>query len=345
MLADPDKFMVRGNDPDGFINLSVGEPLFLRRHLQFPTTFEPVRQSSYPPYKGAGRLLEELKRLHPGKHVVVTNGAKGALMSAFYAYRKLLGKMAVYHEAPLWPSYPTLAGLSGLSFQSNPWTLGDTTFNRRYISAKTVLNNPDGRTTDKVELGHYDILDCAYCHPVYGWDGELPPHTVSVWSAAKLFGYSGDRVGWLVTEVPELADLAADYVEKTTSGVSTRSQEVVADVLAYIRMHVCEVARMYEDARTDLLYNCMQFVRTFGPAVRNAWGDTTYTGMFGWVEPRCKDFDAVLKEAKVLAVPGTACGDMMGPVRWRLSLGQEPAVVRMALESIGDVMRSQNGPP
>ena len=337
-MTDPDSYLVRGAVPDDTYNLALGEPRFLHKHLLFPVEPEVLVQSDYPPHKGSGRLLEELGWLYPGKHVVVANGAKQALLAAFYAYKEMgrAGvKWSVYHEAPHWPSYPTLAELSGVVFQSTPRLLIG---QYEAITVKTLINNPDGRIIEPNDIGNYDVLDCAYGHPVYGWNGLLPDHEVSVWSAAKLFGMSGDRIGWLVTGNKEIAELAASYIEKTTSGVNTRSQALTADVLQFVRENKELTDRWYRNARGDLLTNgTNMFDALYGYCYHL---HRSNRGMFSWfqVGSDLRDsFDAILKEAKVMLVPGKACGATEDGW-YRMSLGNTPEVTAAALQSLSEVL-------
>lgn len=337
---DPDKYLVRGPTPEGVYNLAVGEPFFLRKHLQFPVSFRPETQTSYPPYKGIKPLLDELGWMYPGKHVVVANGAKQALLATIYAFRHLAGKCAVYHEAPCWPTYPTLAKLSGLSFQSNPlnflmYRRDDDLFRRRYISIKTAPNNPDGRMDEQLDVGCYDIWDAAYAHPVYDWEPhQVPYHHVSVWSAAKLLGFSGDRVGWLVTGIKEIADAAADYIEKTTSGVNTRSQDIVAHTLKFIRENKDLTNSWYAEARSDLVRNFATYYSCIGWKMENVGANALCRGMFAFFrvpEGLRERFAATIKDAGVLLVPGEACG--MGEEGWyRMSMGNYTDVTAVALQ-------------
>ena len=104
---------------------------------------------------------------------------------------------------------------------------------------------------------------------------------------------------------------------------------------------------MYEAARNDLLHNFMRFIQTFGPSVRNA---KDYSGMFGWfdlpydVGVRQEEFDALLREARVMLVPASACGVLDKPGRYRISLGHRVEVVDAALQSISEALWRRRGP-
>ncbi len=331
MVNDPDKQMVRTQGGDSF-NLAVGEPFFIHSGRTRP---EPWLR--YPQYQGQPELLEELKKKHPGLHVVVANGAKQAILATLYAYQ--LGRHfpnEIFHEAPHWPSYPTLAKLSGGSF-----------FCHRYypsvegtVTVITSPNNPDSRTFKDGDECH--IWDAAYAHEVYGWNGKAPKHEVSIWSAAKLFGVSGLRVGWLVTANDRIAELAADYVEKTTSGVNVEAQLRVAEILTEIRENPEEVKDHYKEARQRLYENGYIFNQTVAPYCLQIAGlPATDVGMFAWFQPDMNTlkFKDALAEAKILLVSGTACG--MDDSWFRMSLGQTPEVLKPQLERLAEVLSKQ----
>lgn len=342
---DPDKYLVRDNTDSGMVNLALGEPFFLRRHLE-PLLEDVVHSDvavsepffGYPPQTGHGGLLEELSWMFPGKYVVVANGAKQAIGAAFYAFREA-GKSAVFHEAPHWPTYPSLAKLARMSFFSSRWEmlcLKDEAVKKHFVTVRTAPNNPDGRMVEALDLGFYDIWDAAYAHPVYGWQPhEVPYHMVSIWSGAKLFGMSGDRIGWLVTGVKEVAELAADYVEKTTSGVNLRSQHIMANVLEMVREYKSQASLAYEDARRCLLLNAEAFNDFLAHWCSDVAGlPNNKRGMFACFrireDLRGGKFDAILNEQKMLLVPGTAFG--ITEAGWyRMSLGHYSEVTEKAL--------------
>lgn len=330
---DPDKALVRTVE-DGRTNLAVGEPFFLHRPLK-ALIVEPkpsAKMRAYPPYGGMPELLEVLQDAHPNQHVVVTTGAKQALLAAFYALkRKRLGLTGVYHQAPHWPTYPTLAALSGLHFLADgQWP------EENYIKVVSSPNNPDGRTINSASMirEKCNVWDAAYAHSVYGWDGVAPDHEISVWSAAKLLGLSGHRVGWLLTQDPVLAEHAADYVEKTTSGVNVYSQLKIAATLRWMRGNPVDTARAYSRAHAILGNNGAAFENNFGDACTEYDGfPKNGCGMFAWFRPRSAvGFDRACGAAGVVTVHGEACG---GPHDWyRMSLGVETDVLSRALEGL-----------
>lgn len=336
---DPDSYLVRGEE-NGWTNLAIGEPYFLRPHLQhcFNRSLPDVKRLTYPPHGGCPELLEQLRRWrHPGQYVVVANGAKQALLAAFYAFRTARGCDTVHHDAPYWPSFPTLAHLSEMYFMPHRPLLGRY---RGSIYVKALPNNPDGKVlAPHTNFDHINIVDAAYAHPVYGWT-EAKVFPTSVWSAGKLLGLSGIRVGWLATKDADLASLAADYVEKTTSGVNVEAQLCLAHTLSWMDTFPESVRAGYSAARKDLLTNGAQFMRHIAPYCKVVDGLPLHgRGMFAWF--RTKDptsFRAALAKACVLVVPGRACGERQDG--WfRMSMGHRPEVTAQALAQLGEELR------
>lgn len=320
--------MARGNIEGGF-NLAVGEPEFLQKHLWFGPLMDYARSWGYPTIDGHELLRREIERLHApsaGEHIVITNGAKQALLAAIYAYQKVDEAKAVVHSAPYWPSYPTLAKMSGLEFKTKsngPDDYADE------ISCITSPNNPDGQESER--YNDCDIWDAVYAGMVYGFSTN-PRYETAVFSAAKLLGLSGLRVGWLVTTDKEIAEHAANYVEFTTSGVALPSQKYVG--LALETMRNGFPADAMSLARRDLLANGAMFNRYLGAHVEDVKGvPTDGTGMFAWF--KVEDpyfFNEALKKTKMRLVSGPACGGSEN--HFRMSMGLTPDKTEVALKAL-----------
>lgn len=336
-MSQADMQLVRDSVPGGF-NLAVGEPYFLQAVYSdfYPRYFEG--KLTYPLLRGDPELLEMLSRRTSGHHVVVTNGAKQALLAACYALQYQRGRHGgpqyrrLFHAPPYWPTYPTIGELSHLTFRSF-----DVRDDPRRLRVTTGPNNPDGRLGDDRTTTHWDIWDAAYASRIYGWDYIVPWHRVSVWSAAKLFGPSGYRIGWLATPDPELATLAAEYVEKTTSGVANPSQAFLKQLLKNLdAVSPEEEGRMIMSARDLLLKTNEAFMGLSKHFLDIRGFPDTRQGMFAWVRARNPDrFKELLGRAKVKVVGGAFCG---GQDDWfRVSLGVMPNVMHEAVRAIEEV--------
>lgn len=318
-----DMLMAKTDEP-GVINLAVGEPGCLQDTFGvygFYGDGEMPRQA-YPPLAGTHTLLQELRLLHPGDDgIVVATGAKQALLAAIYAYRQILSPkdnplpLTVIHRRPYWPSHKTLAELAGCRFATQG---GD-------IRINTSPNNPDG----SIDHGPCDIWDAAYAHQMYGFRVEdTPPHETAVYSAAKLLGMSGDRVGWLVTGDPKIARIAAAYIESTTSGVSIYSQQRVAHTLRRLRENPASAAEAYRGVEARLRENMVALESALDMPIQGK-------GMFAWV----KLTDLMVRhfaEAKVRYLPGEACGM---PGRARINLGASDYLFDAAMQRLRKTQR------
>jgi aspartate/methionine/tyrosine aminotransferase len=330
-MSTADMQLVRDSVPGGF-NLAVGEPFFLQKVYGKLYPRMVYGNQTYPLINGEPDLLNLLKGRFSGQHVVVTNGAKQAILACAHALRIKHGKSFMTHEAPYWPTYPTMADMSKLGFEEGYYE------GVKALRVITSPNNPDGSLCDK-PLMEYDIWDAAYASPIYGWNNIVPWHKMSVWSAAKLFGPSGYRIGWLATGDPILAQLASEYVEKTTSGVSLPSQRLFQGLLFNLSTLSHEERQGYEaEARAMLMETSKIFMR-LSPFFLEVKGFPAIgQGMFAWVRARDpEDFMKLMAKASVKIVNGMYCG---GNSDWfRISLGVLPETMQGAIEAIEEADR------
>jgi aspartate/methionine/tyrosine aminotransferase len=322
-MSAGDMQLVRSHDPGSF-NLAVGEPFFLQEQLSFAQAIAPEGPFLYPHTRGEPELLKELERRHHGMHVVVTNGAKQAISAALAAYAEVYGRTWAHHATPYWPSYPILTA------KELAWGMTSGA-SREMVSIITSPNNPDGQESDK----DCDIWDAAYASPVYGFTTPPAHWTVAIYSAAKMLGLSGLRVGWAVTADARLAEAMTTYVERYSSGVCVTSQRHIAHVLRHLRMHDDHV--FFDVARKTLLANGETFKKLMGDHVALYDGvPATGRGMFAWFQVReaeKESFDKALEATKVRLVTGQACGEV-GNLWYRLSMGHHQHFTEQALEAL-----------
>lgn len=324
MSADS-QMIVKGEEA-GVFNLSVGEPYFLQdAFTEFFSEYlhyYPHNKLCYPSYGGNKELLDELKIIHSEKHIVVTNGGKQALLAAMYAYQTVRNFKSVYHKPPYWPSYPTLAKLCNLNFDSVLTHAAD------QLIVNTTPNNPDGHAyTDDCH-----IWDAAYAHMIYG-SFSPPKHEIAIYTASKVLGLSGFRVGWLVTDNDELAQAARHYLEITTSGVSSPAQELTARTLHLLRSSHIITCDMYHKAKAILSTNCCFFKQFIAPHCSEIHGAPNGHGMFGWFKVKDSDkFSSALQKSHVKLVTGDVCG-MTEDGWYRMNLGHRNSVTEEALTS------------
>lgn len=324
------------------IDLSSGEPTFLQEHLDrfYPHAFgfaqyRTQKGVSYPPVGGDESLRDALRAYHlrvHGKHydhVVITTGGKQALLAAVQAQVTLIRPVpgALHHPVPYWPSYPSIADLSGLFFNTHSLNPDGV------IRVATAPNNPNG--SEFIE-GRPHVLDAAYCHPLYG--AKAPTIAgCTTWSGSKLFGLSGIRIGWLTTNDKDLAARAADYVEATTSGVSRASQAVLSAMVTMSSSPDFEKAM--KSARKSLLGNADLFCKKLEDFLDELQGlPANYKGGFAWFKPQdYQKFEHALGKAEVHLTQGEDCG---GDEGWyRMNLGASSLQLDFGLSKIRKAMK------
>ncbi len=317
-------------------NLAIGEPYCLQSilaaRLEIPRLAAREEDLQYPELGGHPELLEQLRARYPGMHVVVANGAKQALEAALHYYATSMpggvALGAVYAKRPYWPSFETLARNQLLTFIRDEESLPNY-HPEDVCRILTAPGNPCGWDYERAK--HTQIWDAAYASPLYGWRWKEPfTWEVKVESASKMLGVSGLRVGWLVTENPQLAERAAMFVESTTSGVSNLSQRLVARMLStdlsVSTETAAQVINMNHFTLQEGLYG-LKIVERFAPEG---------LGMFAWFQIRVDAqpaFERALKKADVHMLRGSVFGQRE-PGWYRASLGLAPRDMANAVEAL-----------
>lgn len=328
----PDMFLAR--DESAGYNLALGDPSelfwpFWQETLNGQNIVFEKNSTKYPSINGREELVHLLQRRFPEwNHVVITNGAKQAILAAYYALKESENKFRIVNDGRLyWPSHPTLARMANLI-----WADGSAPTSTS-ISLVTTPGNPFTYPHDVGQT--YDIWDAVYASTPYGWDKLAPKARIRIGGAAKELGVPGLRVGWLLTNDPKLAELAKQYVEFTTSGVSNYSQLLAVECLRDIEnfpfvweAHCKDVRRKIMENRSVLDVELAEFLSD---------QEMSTSGMFTYItfEDPAKA-QAALKAANVKFVPGVACGD---PTKgaYRVSLGNpesyhQEAIIKLAKE-------------
>jgi aspartate/methionine/tyrosine aminotransferase len=295
--------LAKGPVEEGWVDVALGEAKCVREQLK---TFLPYRlltsdmDLSYQPPSGWTPLKKYLEELH-GKPVVITNGAKQALAALLGA---AIDRDTLVTHSPYWSSFTRLAEYSHMEFSLDH----DPNNSNVYL-----LASPGNPTGDRMQYpkelwkGAMVVHDAAYWSPAYDeecTDANLPPCHYRVYSMSKALGLSGLRVGYIVFEDDEF-NLQADveeYIETTTSGVSTASQLFVLQALRNIEASPIDAAAAFGRAREQMSENRMVFQAELGCA-----GDVVNEfGMFAWCR-KGLDYDPVA--AKVRVIDGAPFGN------------------------------------
>lgn len=336
-MSNPDMSMVARRVEPGWVNLAIGEPVFLQaifRHL-YPQELN-IYDVEYPPCDGLPELKEILVRLghvKPEHHIVITNGAKQALIAAMWAAWKVKHACIASSPVPYWPSLPTLARHGKMSW--TPWP--------RFADFEilTFPNNPNGMAPDVISTsvspqGPIRLWDAVYASPVFGYQPKYEPYgyDIVVGSLSKLYGLSGVRLGWAAFRNSTMAAAAAEYVETTTSGVSIPSQRYALKFLSTIYWNRGrQLDDITAEGRRILQQNADRFLSILGKRVDDIQGvPAGHGGMFAWFSPRdFEDFTHHLQVAKVQLVDGVYAGVER---YYRMNLGVMPYILEDALHRI-----------
>lgn len=337
-----DVLMARTSLPSDVVDLGIGEPYVLQEfvagvHDLSHTRFDVPRVWEYAPPSGFGPLVKALEDRYQAP-VVVTTGAKQGLLAAFVALASR-GKTNISCRAPYWPSFPHMSSRSGLKWVPSIW------YHEPGTDACLLVhpNNPDGHAPAYSEAaalcahlreeGVPVIHDAAYYTPSYirptyhlGPLGDM-----QVFSASKMFGLSGLRLGWVVCHNSSYVDDLTAYVEATTAGVSTASQRTLLALLE-VEAALPSMSRVYEASMRDHLQWAHSCLTHLPEAVGVA---TTSSGMFGWIKTGVRFRP---DQARVHVLDGAAFG-YPGYARLNLAVPRETLLTglrRLSLASRDD---------
>ena len=339
-MKSQDMALAKKGLPEGGIDLSLGEPVLIRENLhnlfkklKYTPSQEPLKilECEYPHAAGRAELVEFLKFKHKVKHVVITNGAKQGISAAFRA-TKSKTKKSVWTPSPHWLSFPTLAKSEGLKL-TNEQSEGK-------IWLLTFPNNPDGNVYSNpfdrailsmkaIKDGIPVIHDAAYNSEQYLKPGEeLQMGNIGVYSYAKTYGLAGLRIGYAITDNEEYYDAMCEYIEETTMGVSTASQEIILQIEKFFYNNPGAKQYFMDNCRRDLNRNRAKLLQ-IDPRALKVKSVPEY-GMFAFVEkgPKIKQ---ALKKSKVFMLDGKYFGQ---PKYMRVSLGQNSNKFAEAIDRI-----------
>lgn len=322
-----DILLAKPSLPEGFIDTSVGEPYLVKESLSKfidldnISCFVDKNVWEYPRPNGYKPLIDLLEEKHQAT-VIITNGAKQALGATFYALTKM-GYENVKMKNPFWALIPPLSKYHNLtsifgepdSIPYSPYLL-------------LAPNNPDGHCQSLDSLketysvyknnGIPFIHDAAYFTHTY-----LPPSyelgsvgDVQIFSASKMYGLSGLRIGYAVCYNSQFTKLIQEYMEMMTVGVSNISQKLFYNLLTWQNsdndLHKNFINDSYES-----LIKAKLLVKQIKKEILEVPDNLVdIPGMFGWFKVGPK---ADFNKAKVNFIDGALFGQP-GYVRMNLAL-------------------------
>ncbi|OUO95214.1 pyridoxal phosphate-dependent aminotransferase [Cloacibacillus sp. An23] len=360
---------MQATDPT-VINLAGGEPDFATPKKICDELFRQV-EAGYTHYtvgpglpelreKIAKKLAEENGCNYSPEGVIVTPGGKFAI---YLAVRSLVnaGDEVMYLE-PGWVSYPAIIEASAalpvpvrLSLENNyKVTLEQL---EQFVTDKTKVliinypNNPTGKTLSREEAGeveqfmlrHPDVVliaDEIYERIVFtGYSNvsmasypSIADRVVTVNGFSKSVAMTGWRIGYLAT-TPEIKNVMNKLFQHTMSCVSGFIQK--AAVVALDCKDEIEEMRQSYERRRDLFVGGLNAI----DSVQCSYPEGAF---YAWVKFDIPGLDSegvceyILKEAKVVGVPGVAYGTDDSCVRFSFASSEED--LKQAVERIGAVM-------
>lgn len=325
-----DLLLAKPKLPPDFIDVSVGEPYAIKEALsQYVELdkgyFIPDSLSwEYPEPKGYKPLVQLLEDKYQAP-IIITNGAKQALGATFYALKRMgYGNFGM--KLPYWcliPPLGTAHGLAASFYDPNP------SVEMPYLML--APNNPDGQCQSLEVLREYAgayqdaklpfVHDAAYfTHTYLSPDYELGPvGDAQIFSASKMFGLSGLRLGWVVCYNESLAPLIQSYMEMMTVGVSSISQQFLYNLLSWEKTSPDTFKLFEADGRKEL-FKSKKLLKAVPSEILEVPDNVEdIPGMFGWFKVGPK---ANFQKAKVNVIDGALFGKP-GYVRMNLALGTE----------------------
>lgn len=318
--------------PD-WIDLSFGEPKVVMQALfrqinrfgdpfKMPTIHD-LPKWEYQPAAGKPDLIKVLEEKYHEK-VVVCNGAKQALAAAIYAFKRA-GNSRLYYQRPFYPANPSIAESVGMSTCDNE--------SDSDCSLLTSPNNPDGLylssgTIIGSQCRKPTIHDAAYYTDIYIPDGEitLPMGQIQVYSMSKMYGLSGLRIGYAVVHSERYYADMVNYIEMTTAGVSTASQDIARNIELFFRDNPSYYKEFCREARASIASARKELDRLDPDVLEMVPCQTN--SMFGWFKAG-PALDA--KAAKVYILPGELFGQ---PGMMRMNIAHPPEVIREAVDRL-----------
>ncbi|MFN2608839.1 MAG: pyridoxal phosphate-dependent aminotransferase [Acidimicrobiales bacterium] len=323
--------------PEHITTLAAEACLFPANHRYSPAAGLPQLREAI-----GAKTEQDTGRKVSASQVVVTNGAKHALYSAFATLLDPGDEVLV--PAPYWVSYPEAIRLAGgvpvivptderTGFRATVDALEAACTPRTKLLLFVSPSNPTGAVypPDEVaELGRWAagrglwvLTDEIYQHLVYGGARftsmpvaapEVADRCVVVNGVSKTYAMTGWRVGWMIAPV-EVAKAAANLQSHATSNVANISQLAALGAITGDQECV-HVMREAFDRRRRRMYGLLTAI----PGVRCEEPQGAFYAFPSLVDLLGREVggrrpattlelaDVVLDAAKVAIVPGEAFG-------------------------------------
>lgn len=323
------------------IHLGGGEPVFPAPQAAVQAIIEKAqtRRIRYTPCSGTGELKAAIARYTQThyqhnvapEHILVSAGAKQALYNFLLAVINPADE--VLFPAPYWVSYPEMVKLAGgtpvivrpahglqVSFEELAAAVTDKT--------KAILlnspNNPSGLILEEdfikkvVELAEqkniFLFMDDIYHQLVF--DGKKCPNPYRFThnsqnlvignGVSKLYGLTGLRIGWAVSDNTDLIAAMSRMQAQTTSCNCDLSQAAAAAALLADQQCVQDLRALLEKNRNVLLEQLSRIEHIEVCKPQGTFYSFANFGYYGADSKKLAQY--LLQQALVAVVPGIAFG-------------------------------------
>lgn len=293
---------------------------------------QKMNKMGYTPHYGDEKLLQHTKEIierqigKKYKHIILTNGATGAITITLRAYAQKGFDTVVTNKPPFFPLYPKIFQAAGLKHD----ILSDTVENRHdVVCLIDSPSNPLGLIAQGIHKVPYIstpvVLDAVYSNNVYspGIVDVLMHHDVMVGSYSKLLGLNGIRVGWIATDDSLLYERLKALVDGEYAGLSGPSMDLLLQVLGCFSWDMFE-----KEAQKLLNYNREEWAkleRFFDGLQVNSIGMFFYGKMDTSVKK-------LMEKSGIEWLSGSVCHD--NDAYGRFNLGQDCTILKEAVKSI-----------
>jgi len=290
---------------------------------------EELHHLGYPKHEGDPDLVEITRQVIERQvgssytHVLLTNGAAGAVTLALRAYRQKGYEICHLNEPPFFPVYPSMVHSAG--FES--YSYGK--MNADYRKKVRLIDSPSNPKNEVMEVIRPDIdtaivWDAVYHNKVYmKFDYKPIEHDVLIGSYSKLTGLNGIRVGWLATNDDLLFERFRELITAEYCGISVPSTAILKKYLS----------RFWWDSFEQNANFRLDFNREQWSKLEKYFGGQPVSpiGMFYYapIDKACKK---LMEKSHVLYMPGSSCGTTDDFARF--NIGQDCRTVKKAVEAI-----------
>ena len=312
-------------------------PMYLRS--PYDTGNSIVKGRTY----AQGKLLPHLKkaifRMHEKvnnvahldrKSLVIGAGGTELINAATWACKQMHapnGPMNVVSRPPYYNGYPDYVALTEVNMT---FSIAENLDPSTVTEWTTLPNNP----TNEFRKPIYENAACPLYDLVYFWPptadltkGGAPlDHANTLFSMAKLTGHAGTRLGWMLVDDPNFADLMTQYIGTMQIHISTDTMYRSMSVLNYL-LDVDKLA-FFSWARDAIDKRWAVFQEIFENGQTRFKQHADVGGFTAWVEcllpEEAEDCAGTFNRALVGPHEGTGYGGSAAFVRFELG---QPTVI------------------